>query len=118
MRYLLNILVFMAYALSSGSGLILLKMALSEHSINFSTLMKIITNSKFMIGFFLYLVGFILWMYILSRFKLNVAFPIAMALFFIISSIGSYLVLKEPFNILHIFGIILCFLGIVLISLK
>lgn len=118
MRYLLNILVFFAYAVSSGSGLILLKMALSEHSVNFSTLMKIVTNSKFMIGFFLYLVGFILWMYILSRFKLNVAFPIAMALFFIISSAGSYLVLREPFTVLHIFGIILCFIGILLVSLR
>jgi len=73
---------------------------------------------KFFVGFFLYGCGFILWLVILSRINLNVAFPIAMSLFFITTAIGSYFIIKEPFRIMQFFGMVLCFAGILLISLK
>jgi multidrug transporter EmrE-like cation transporter len=57
-------------------------------------------------------------MFILSRFKLNIAFPIATSLFFIISLLGSYFILKESFSFLQAMGIMLCLLGILLISTK
>jgi drug/metabolite transporter (DMT)-like permease len=80
--------------------------------------LKNLFDLKFLIGFSLYVCGFLLWMYILSKFHLNIVFPIAMALFFVVSSLGSYFVLGESFSLKQIFGIALCFLGIVLVGLK
>lgn len=115
---MLNFAVFAAYAFCSGYGLILLKMAMSRNDLSLSTLRYVIFDLKFLVGFSLYVCGFLLWMYILSKFHLNVAFPIAMALFFVVSSLGSYFVLGESFSLKQIFGIALCFLGIVLVGLK
>jgi drug/metabolite transporter (DMT)-like permease len=118
MNNLFYFAVFIAYALSSGCGLILLKIAMSKNDSSLSTLRYVIFDLKFLVGFSLYVCGFLLWMYILSKFNLNVAFPIAMALFFIVSSLGSYYVLGEVFSLKHVIGTCLCFLGIILVGLK
>jgi drug/metabolite transporter (DMT)-like permease len=116
MRSIFNLVLFISYALCSGCGLIILKIAMSKNELSVTTLKYIVFSAKFWIGFFLYLCGFLLWMFILTRFKLNVAFPIAMSLFFIVSSLGSYFILGEPCGIRHIFGIAICFFGILLIG--
>jgi drug/metabolite transporter (DMT)-like permease len=115
---MLNFVIFGAYAFCSGYGLILLKMAMSRNELSLSTLRYIFSDLKFLVGFSLYVCGFLIGMYILSKFHLNVAFPIAMALFFIVSSLGSYFLLGESFSLKQIFGIALCFLGIVLVGVK
>lgn len=117
MRYLSNFIVFISYALCSGCGLIILKIAMSKNELSVTTLKHIVLSSQFWIGFSLYLCGFLLWMFILAKFKLNVAFPIAMSLFFIVSSLGSYFILGEHLSVRHIFGIGICFFGILLIGL-
>jgi len=118
MKLLLNILLFLLYAACSGTGLIVLKIAVAEKPSGSFWLMQVLLQFKFLIGFFLYACGFLLWMYILSKFDLNVAFPIAMSLFFIVSSLGSYLILQETFGLYRILGIILCFGGILLVIIK
>lgn len=118
MKTLLNVCWFLGYGLCSGIGLILLKMVVSEHKMQVTDLNHIVVDIRFLIGFILYASGFSLWLYILSKFKMNVAFPIAMAIFFSISSLGSYLILSEPFTIKHIIGILLCFVGILFIGLS
>ena len=118
MKLLTNAVVFGAYALCSGCGLILLKIAMAGNNLSFSNLKSVIFDLRFLVGFLLYVCGFLLWMYILSKYDLNVAFPIAMALFFLVSSFGSYFILGEIFSGKHIIGTVLCFLGIVFIGLK
>ena len=118
MKKLLDILLFIGYALCSGSGLVILKMAMNDRAARSLSLLQAFFRIKFIVGFFLYAAGFLLWMLILSKFKLNVAFPIAISLFFIVSGLGSYLVLKESVSTIQIIGILLCFAGILLIHLK
>ena len=114
-----TVLLFLSYALCSGSGLVILKKVVSNISINnLNDVFDILVSGRFVLGFLLYVLGFILWMLILSKFKLNVAFPSAMSLFFIVSSLGSYFFLKESFSIQNIIGIFLCFGGIWLITIK
>ena len=115
MKYFTDIYIFLLYGLSSGIGLLLLKIGLSKNKLNLSNIMDIILNKFIIIGFLLYAIGFVIWMIILSRYDLNLAFPIAMALFFIISGLGSFFLLKEPISLYHVLGIILCFIGIILI---
>ena len=118
MKFLSSVSVFTAYALCSGCGLILLKMAMAGNSLGISFLKTLIVNIKFLVGFSLYVCGFLLWMYILSKFQLNVAFPIAMALFFVVTSIGSYFILGEIFSPRHVVGTLLCFVGIILVGMS
>ena len=108
----------MSYGICSGLGLILLKMAVSEPEFSLKRVLLLAVNIKFVIGFGLYVAGFLLWLFILSKFRLNVAFPVAMSIFFIISSLGSYFILAEPFNTKHIIGMGLCFTGILLVGMK
>ncbi len=112
-----NILLFLIYSLSSGFGLIILKRAVTGIEFKFS--LKTLTDVlslEFIFGFLLYVLGFICWMLILSKLKLNIAFPIAMSLFFIVSTIGSYFILSEPLSLKHLIGIVICLVGIILIS--
>ncbi len=118
MRIFVKIILFLSYALCSGSGLIILKIAMNNKTLKSLDLMQTFLQVKFIIGFFLYACGFFLWMLILSKFKLNVAFPIATSLFFIISGLGSYFILKESFTITQVVGIFLCLAGILLINIK
>ena len=118
MSPLVSVLIFIVYALFSSSGLIVLKMAMSEQPVRLATIFKIILSMKFILGFGLYLIGFVLWMYILSKYKLNFAFPIAISLFFILSGLGSYFILKEPLTGPQFAGIALCLFGILLIAVK
>ena len=115
---MLKFLMFMSYGLCSGLGLILLKMAVSDLQFSIKNMILLAGSLKFVLGFGLYVAGFLLWLLILSKYRLNVAFPIAMSIFFTISSLGSYFVLAEPFNLRHILGIVLCFCGIVFIGIK
>jgi drug/metabolite transporter (DMT)-like permease len=108
--------IVILYAAASGSGLILLKLSLFEKSLDFKNLPVLLFSSKFLVGFFLYALGFVTWIFILSKFKLNFAFPIALSLFFIVITLGSYHILQEAFSPLQIAGTLLCFLGIILIS--
>ena len=118
MKALLNILLFTGYALCSGSGLVILKTAMDNKVVKSMTLVQSFLQARFIIGFVLYAAGFLLWMLILSRFKLNVAFPIAMSLFFIVSGLGSYFIIKESFSLLQIIGILFCLIGILMLHLK
>jgi drug/metabolite transporter (DMT)-like permease len=114
-----TILLFLSYALCSGSGLVILKNVVSNQSTNnLNDVLNVLLSGRFVLGFLFYACGFILWMVILSKFKLNVAFPIAMSLFFIVSSLGSYFFLKESFGIQNMIGILLCFGGIWLITIE
>lgn len=117
MKIFLNMILFLGYSLCSSAGLIILKIAMNNKVLKSLNLIETFLQLKFIIGFFLYGCGFILWMFILSKFKLNIAFPIATSLFFIILSLGSYFVLNESFTIMHIIGIYLCLAGILLISI-
>lgn len=118
MSSIINTFIFLSYAALSSSGLILLKIAMTGKIISLRKIPDVLIDKTFISGFLLYVFGFIMWMIILSKFKLNIAFPIGMSLFFICSSLGSYFVLKEEFSTQAIIGIILCISGIIVISLK
>lgn len=112
---LTSILLFLAYGLCSGISLILLKQGMSTFELSIK---GILYNTKLLVGFAGYVVGFLLWMYILSRYRLNIAFPLATAIFFMVSLVGSAVILHESFTLYQIIGVVLCFAGIVLINIK
>lgn len=117
-KILLTLLTFIVYVIVSGSGLIILKIALNETPLSPKNLMQVFFNVKFLIGFSLYALSFLMFIFILSKFKLNVAYPLATALFFVYINLASYFILKESFSVQQVIGIIFCMFGVVLIALK
>lgn len=118
MSLLLDLLIFAIYAIIGGSGLLVMKMATNEMPFSLKDLGHILLNVKYLFGFLLYACSFMMFMFILSKYKLNVAYPLATALFFVYISLASYFILKESFSMIQIIGIGLCMLGVVLIGLK
>mgnify|MGYP006224710455 CR=1 FL=1 len=118
MKFILDIILFIGYALCSGIGLVILKTAMNNKFLKDLNYIETFFQVRFILGFLLYACGFLLWMVILSKYKLNIAFPIAISLFFIVSGLGSYFILRESFTLLQFVGIALCFFGILLINIK
>jgi multidrug transporter EmrE-like cation transporter len=113
-----NIIIYTIYIVVGGVGMILFKLVMSEKPLAGRNLFEILFNPKFIVGILLYGCSFLMFLVILSRFKLNIAYPLTTSLFFIFISLASYFVLKETFSIQHILGIALCLFGIILIGIK
>lgn len=118
MNNLFSVMIFTAHVLLSAAGMVILKAALTDKKISFEGALQIIFEFKFIAGMSLYVMGFLLWIYILSKYKLNVALPVAQSLFFVVSVAGSFFVLQESLSLQHVIGIALCLAGILLIALK
>ena len=118
MTNLLTVSLFLSNAAFSGFGLLLLKIAMNEGNEGSLSLLQVVSQFKFLAGFVLYVLGFLSWMFILSKFDVNVAFPISISLFFIVVTMGSYVFLHETVGALHIMGIMMCLVGILLINIR
>ncbi len=67
-------------------------------------------------GAILYLVSFALWLLIVERLPLSIAFPTAIGLSMIAISVGSALVLGESVGVTKVLGMALILAGIALIA--
>jgi len=79
MQILGDVLMFLLYSLLSGTGLITVKMALNEVPFSFANIFIVLFHMKFIVGFMFYAVGFLISLYILSKYSLNVAYPITVS---------------------------------------
>lgn len=102
----MNIFIFIIYTLTSIMGLYFIKIA----TIGF--------NFLFIVGIFLYGLGFAIWMMILKTNSLSTAFPIASSMLIVGTQIVGYFLLDEDMRISKIIGISFIVLGIVIIYLK
>jgi multidrug transporter EmrE-like cation transporter len=95
--------IFCGYVLASAAGLVLIKQA-GE-----------IRSWRFAAGFLLYGAGFLVWLWILRRLPLSVAFPTAAGALIAATVLGGYLFLGERLLIAQAVGIALILVGIVLV---
>ncbi len=104
------------YVLASTSGVVLIKKFFeASHYENFQGFLAQLFNSQLIFGILLYVTGFLIWLYVLSRMNLNTAYPVAITLSFIAVILASALVLKEPLTVNIISGTLLCLIGVILI---
>lgn len=108
--------LYVAYTLSSVIGLIAIKHAFpgflaarAAGAIAWGSLIQLGIGSALYVG------SFILWMVILSKTPLTVAYPIAIGLTVCFSTLAAVLLLQESVGIEKLGGIGLIILGIVLI---
>ncbi|KAA6338206.1 putative 4-amino-4-deoxy-L-arabinose-phosphoundecaprenol flippase subunit ArnF [termite gut metagenome] len=76
---------------------------------------SVIFNIHILTGLFLYTIGAILWLYVLSKFELSKAYPLA-SLGYVFSTIIGYLLLNESLSIYRLLGIGFIITGVYFIS--
>lgn len=104
------------YIFASSTGVVIMKNFLNGSTYkDLSGFLHILINVKLIVGIILYVIGFLAWLYVLSKMNLNVAYPIAITLSFLAILVLSVLILKEKFTINILTGTILCLSGILII---
>ncbi len=81
----------------------------------FSLIPRIFQNVWIMLGVFLFGISFTLWLFILSRLQLNIAYPIALSCEVIITTIAAWFLFKEYLSPIQILGIVVIIIGIFLL---
>jgi multidrug transporter EmrE-like cation transporter len=103
---LMNLVVFLIYIATSVAGLILMKSPDSVMSLRFG------------LGFLLYASGFLLWLWLLRRIPLSIAFPIAAGALIAATQLAGYLVLKESISWPHAVGVGLILSGVFVLAVR
>ena len=91
------------YALISAYGLYKIKIADGME------------DSALWLGALAYGVGFLIWMFILRKFPLSIAFPIAAGALIMVTQGLSYALLKEAMTSMHLIGVAMIVAGIGLV---
>jgi len=98
-----TIAFLLAYVVISVAGLTLLK-SQSE-----------ILSVRFVLGFLLYGLGFVMWYILLRMMPLSVAFPIAAGSLIAATQLAGAVFLDERLGAAHLFGIAVIIAGVVLV---
>lgn len=112
----LNVLLFLGYTLASVAGLIILKMHLGPAREFVNGQLAWSSISLVAVGAALYIAGFVFWLGILLRMDLSLAYPIAVALTLVFSSLAGWLLLNEMLSASRLLGIMVIFAGIVIVT--
>lgn len=78
---------------------------------NVESVIKTLFSPYVFIGFVTYGISSIIWLFVLQKFPLSVAYP-ALSLTYLVIVILSFLFLKEPITSIKIAGILLIILGV------
>lgn len=102
-------LIFKGFALKKLTGI---DLQLANIIVIFE---KIIKDPLMIFGIFLYGVGFLLWLYLLSKAKLNIIYPLSAASIILVVVIGSRFIYQEYLSLIQLSGIGLVVLGLFLL---
>ena len=78
---------------------------------NFYAIIKTVFNPFVFFGLSLYAISSVVWLFVLKKFELSVAYP-SLALTYIIIVVLSAIFFKEPLTINKILGVLLIFFGV------
>ena len=113
---MINFMLMAIYTIASVGGLLLLKTGLPGLRGALTSSGSWVPLSQVGGGGLLYVISFGLWMAILSRIDLSVAYPIAIGLTFTFLTVSSVLLFGEVLSALRLAGIVLVFLGVVMVA--
>ncbi len=83
-----------------------------------SLISQIFQNVWLLAGVCLFGISFILWLFVISKLQLNVAYPVVLSCQVALVSFGSWFLFKEYLSFFQIFGIVFIVLGIFLLLIK
>lgn len=119
------ILFFIISILTAASAQLCLKEGVSRlGGLNFSLfnifslIPNILRNNWLLLGLFLFGISLVLWLFILSKIRLNIAYPIAISVEVSLASLGSWFFFHEYLSIFQVLGIIIVMAGVFLLTTK
>lgn len=112
----MSILFVGIYAVLSSVGLALLRREFS--TVTGQSLMTVLLHPWFWLGGFLYGIGFLMWLFLLSKNDLSFIFPIAAGSLVVATMLLGSLFLKESIPPLRLVAAGFILVGIILANLK
>jgi small multidrug resistance pump len=113
-------LIFLLYVFTASLALITVKFA-SKNGLPLiytDSKLSLNLNPYTVIGFLLYGLSFVLYIYLISKFDLGYIIPLATGFVYFVIFIASFLIFHEAFTLTKIAGISLITAGIVLLNLN
>ena len=112
----INYIALIIYVITSSAGVLIIKNFFNTSVYNdLSEFMYLLINAKLVGGVILYLIGFLAWLYVLSKTNLNIIYPVAVTLSFLTILILSVFILKERLTVNILIGSAVCLFGIIII---
>ena len=111
------VLLFAVYTIPNVAALVIMKYGLTAargrwRSGSYATIPFLLVS----VGAGLYIASFFIWLFILSRYELSQAYPTAIGLTLVFSSIASGILLGEALSPVRMLGIAIIFAGIWLVT--
>lgn len=111
-----EVVALIIYIIASSAGVLIIKNFLNSiYYSNFIEFFLSLFNITLFFGALLYILGFVSWLFVLSRMSLNTAYPIAITLSFMTILTLSILFFKERATWNIFIGMALCIIGIYII---
>lgn len=80
-----------------------------------TTMLSVITSYTFLAGAFLYVIATVVWMIVLSRLPLSMAYPFQ-SISYIFGMVASFYIFKETISPIQWLGALVIISGVILIS--
>lgn len=116
---IINFLLILLNTIVLVSGQFLFKFGLSSKDVSFQSLgaiIRLMFSPYIFSGLFLYAFATVLWLFILTRVQLSIAYPIQ-SIAYILAVFGAYFVFNEPITLYKIIGCIFIMIGVSFIGL-
>ena len=84
----------------------------------FPFILSVLQNVWILLGVFLFGISFLLWLFIISKVQLNIAYPIVFSCEVTLVTVASWFLFKEYLSPLQILGIVFIMSGIFLLTIK
>jgi multidrug transporter EmrE-like cation transporter len=113
----LDIVLFCIYTVASVAGLIIIKAGLAPAQAAWQAASFLVAPTFIVgIGGVLYIASFLIWLVILGRNDLSVAYPIAIGLTLVFSTLAARIVIGEVISPARCLGVLVIFFGIWLVT--
>jgi multidrug transporter EmrE-like cation transporter len=87
-----------------------------EDAGKFARLFNYLTDPYIISAYVFSLLSSIAWLYVVEKFPVSIAFPTYVGILFVVVTLGSSLLLREPISLQHMAGLALILFGVVVVS--
>lgn len=117
---MIYIIIFLVSALTIGSQIIL-KKGINNFTVTFSFegaipyFLQVFTSPYVLGALALQAISYILWMFVIARLKLSIAFALSGSSFYILMALSSWVIFDERLSLIQWFGLIFVSIGVLLL---
>lgn len=108
-----KVLLIVIYMMLSTFGLIMIKTGTATTTFSMNLIgFTMSLDWKLLIGFFSYILSFLFWMIVISKYDLSYIYPIVTAILFVVVMVSSAIFLKESISTKQIISVIIILVGV------